>query len=707
MSNNTRMPVKPGQDDNLAEEILKGAGKSAEEVKKTGQLDRGDDLVELTYEPKFRTVNSPVHRALWSGKTPVNLFRRQGKPQGRPAYLDVFDRCIAVGKKHLKDGTLFGPDNKVTDQVVNDLAKAGYWGLLVDTKYGGSGAKLVDFMPFITRFAAEVDPTIAGMNSIHECIGAVDPLEGFATEELKAEVLPKLASGERLSAFALTEPGAGSDLTALKTTAHRDGDHYVVNGRKLFISNVQPGRTVGLVVMVKGKDLPPEATLYELPKGKKGEYKKVLEEAIERIKGKDLPTVETLTAFAKDNPVFIELIIEDMERARPTVLIVDLPDAEGEDFQLDRYGIHAVKHIHNCGMIFNNFKVPVSRLLIPTVGDGLTVAYHGLNRGRVALCANAAGTMRILLKSIMPWADFRETYGEAIGTRELVQKRIGKIASMIVGADALVLWGSSLLDEGYRGELECIVAKIFGADALLDATIMSLKTHGGRSFLEGHLIGDNIHDFIAPSIYEGENEMLGMAEFKGLVKEHGMKYMAPFAKIKGFKPYNPVHAWKAKGALVRVGMWTLWGLLNGAGSTKVAGLDRKLQGHVTFALKRFRKLMRQVHFAMLTYQLKLADRQQRMISLSADVQKTITMLVTCLHASELGDEATVLAADVLCRQLTHEIRGSRPTDADFYVSVKLAKLVAAGKFKQLEGVQDSPILQAYDKPAKPAKVKKA
>src|SRR5690606_7534612 len=150
------------------------------------------------------------------------------------------------------------------------------------------------------------------------------------------------------------------------------------------------------------------------------------------------------------------------------------------------------------------------------------------------LCANAAGTMRILLKSMIPWADFRETYGEPIGKRELVQKRIGRIASLIVGADALVHWGSSLLDEGYRGELECIVAKIFGADALLDSTLLALRTHGGRSFLHGHLIGDNIHDFLAPSIYEGENEMLAMAEFKGLVKEHGMKYMAPFAKIKRF-----------------------------------------------------------------------------------------------------------------------------------------------------------------------------
>lgn len=634
----SKMNRPEDQDTNLAEEVLRQGGKSKEEVERIGQLDRGDDLVERTFDAKFRTVNSPVHKAVWSGKTPVNLFRRQSASAGTTSSVDYkakMNAAVAVVKSHREAGTLFGSDNKVTDQVIAELSATGYWGALIASEFGGWGAPVAEFMSFLTRMAAEGDPTVAGMASIHGCIGAVDPVEAYGSPELQAEYLPKLASGERLSGFALTEPWAGSDLTALRTTAVLDGDDYVVNGRKLFISNVIPGRTLGLVVLISGK---------------------------------------------------------------PAVLIADLPDAENDHFQLDRYGIHAVQHVHNYGIVFKDFRVPAKNLLVPPVGDGLTIAYHGLNRGRVALCANAAGTMRLLLKSMLPWVVFRETYGDEIGKRELVQRRVARLASLIVGADALVNWGSSLLDEGYRGELECIVAKIFGADALAEtATNLALKTHGGRTFLHGHVIGDNIHDFLAPSIYEGENEMLGMALFKGLVKDHGMKYMAPFATVKGFNPMNPAHLWKLKGACLRLGFYTVRAMFSRFDSQNIKGLNPKLSKHAKFVLKSFRKLMRETHFAMLTHQLKLADRQQRMIELSGDVQKTVVILAVCMHASELGDEATVLAADVLSRELSRQIKGGRASDADFRVNVKLAKLVADGKFKQIEAAADSPILRSYQK----------
>ena len=115
----------------------------------------------------------------------------------------------------------------------------------VGREYGGYGAPLRSFMPFLTQMAL-IDPTVAGLASVHGCIGAVDPVRTFGSEEQKQRFLPKLASGERLSAFALTEPGAGSDLTALKTRARLDGDRYLVTGEKLFITNVVPGRTIGL-----------------------------------------------------------------------------------------------------------------------------------------------------------------------------------------------------------------------------------------------------------------------------------------------------------------------------------------------------------------------------------------------------------------------------------------------------------------------------
>jgi len=170
-------------------------------------------------------------------------------------------------------------------------------------------------------------------------------------------------------------------------------------------------------------------------------------------------------------------------------------------------------------------------LLSPPRGDGLTIAYHGLNLGRVALCANAAGTMRLMMANIIPWAKFRRTYGAPIATRELVERRLGELAGMVVACDALVAWCAGLIDRGYRGEMECIVAKIFGSEAQKPAAVEHyMKTHGGRSFLVGHNFGDNIHEYLAPCIYEGEGEMLGMGFFKSLVKHHGKTYFEPIGK---------------------------------------------------------------------------------------------------------------------------------------------------------------------------------
>ena len=114
---------------------------------------------------------------------------------------------------------------------------------------------------------------------------------------------------------------------------------------------------------------------------------------------------------------------------------------------------------------------PLAVRVTPDRGDGLTIAYHGLNLGRVALCANAAGTMRLMMASMIPWAKFRKTYGEPIARRELVRRRLGRLAGLIVASDALVAWCSTLIDEGYRGEMECIVAKVFGSEAQKEAAI--------------------------------------------------------------------------------------------------------------------------------------------------------------------------------------------------------------------------------------------
>ncbi len=305
----------------FAETALRLGGKTEEEARRTGAVDKADEQVESLFKPQYQTANSPAHKAVWDGHVPLDLFAPPALPASHSSDRTM-DTSLEIVRRRRSEGKIFDDKGKVSTETLQELAGAGYWGLLIDPRYGGQGAPFARFSNFLTRMA-NYDPMIAGLASIHGCIGAVDPVRTFGTPEQKERFLPKLANGEALSGFALTEPGAGSDLTALRTTAVLDGDEYVVNGEKLFITNVIPGRTAGLVVLIDGK---------------------------------------------------------------PAVLVVDLPKEENEHFKIVPYGLYALRHAYNNGLRFNNFRVPRDNLLRPAVGDGLTIAYHGLNLGRVS-CA--------------------------------------------------------------------------------------------------------------------------------------------------------------------------------------------------------------------------------------------------------------------------------------------------------------------------------
>ena len=414
------------------------------------------------------------------------------------------------------------------------------------------------------------------------------------------------------------------------------GDNYEVTGEKLFITNAIAGRTIGLVVMLDGK---------------------------------------------------------------PAVLIAELPAEENEHFQIVPYGLYALRHGHNNGLRFQRFAVPRANLLVPPMGDGLTIAYHGLNLGRLALCAAASGTMRVLLANMLPWAAFRRTYGQPIDTRELVKRRIARLSALIVGADALVAWGSWLIDQGYRGELECVIAKIFGSEALKEAAVeLFMKTHGGRSFLRGHLFGDNIYDYLAPCIYEGEGEMLGLAFFKSLVKHHGQAFFEPIGKalqkqqIRKFSPMNPLHLWKLRRELSAYGQWSIKQRCRRGDHQQVAGLDKRLAGHLDFVLEQLQRFPQELSGAMSKHQLKLADRQCRMAELSQRVQDTVVMLVVTLWAHQQPGPVARGAADILCQDLRRKLTGQRPADSYFRAVGQLADNIIAGGFEELAGVPQAEIM---------------
>jgi len=631
--------VREPEGQTFVEAALKLGGKSEEEARTTGSVDRADDQVDALFAARYQTPHSPVHRVVWEREAPVDLFLPQ-PPVASPDCERTMQRSLEAARRHRSQGTMFGPDGKVSDAVLKDLGAAGYWGLLIGPEYGGVGGSFAAFARFLTKMAT-IEPNLAGLASVHGCIGAVDPLRNFGNSEQKERHLPRLASGERLSAFALTEPCAGSDLTALKTRAELDGDDYVVNGEKLFITNAVPGRTIGLVCLID---------------------------------------------------------------KRPAVLIVDLPDQEDEHFQLVSYGLLALRHLHNHGLRFRDFRVPRENLLEPARGDGLTIAYHGLNLGRVSLCATAAGAMRVMLANMLPWAQFRRTYGAAIVTRELVQRRIARMAALIVGCDALVDWCSWLLDQGFRGELECIVAKIFGSEAQKEAAVeLFMKTHGGRAFLRGHVFGENIHEYLAPCIYEGEGEMLGMAFFKSLIKEHGKQFFEPVGRamqasgIKKPNPLNPAHAWALRSAVWPYLKWRIGQMLLFTRQVHLDGLSipPALAAHAAFAAEALERGRLEISDTMFKHQLRLADRQCRMAELSQRLQDSVVILAASLWASRQSSEVVQAAADILCQDLTRRITGQRPSDAYFRAATKLGETVASGGFEAIAGIEAGEILMPY------------
>jgi alkylation response protein AidB-like acyl-CoA dehydrogenase len=622
----------------FAEAALRLGGKSETEVRRTGAVDRADEQVEDLFAPRYQTVNSPIHRIVWERTAPVDLFQSSPAPASAECR-GAMDRSLETVRQHRAAGTLHDAAGKIPDGVLSDLATAGYWGLLIDPKYGGLGAPFASFARFLTRMAT-IDATIAGLASVHGCIGAVDPVRTFGNAEQKQRFLPLLASGERLSGFALTEPGAGSDLTALRTRAVRRGDEYLVSGEKLFITNAICGRTIALVCL-----------------------------------------------------------IDD----RPAVLIADLPDREDEHFQLVRYGLYALRHTQNNGLRFRDFAVPAENILVPPRGDGLTIAYHGLNLGRVSLCATAAGNMRVMLASMLPWVKFRRTYGAAIGQRELVRRRLARLAGLIVAADALVEWCAWLLDLGYRGEMECTIAKIFGSEAQKEAAIeLCMKTHGGRAFLHGHLFGDNVHEFLAPCIYEGEGEMLSMAFFKSLVKEHGKTYFEPVGRalqqagLKSLNPANPVHLWRLRGALVPYGKWFVRESLLGHVRPQLPSMPAELQAHADWAIAGLQHMPLEISDVLRRHQLKLADRQCRMSEQSHRVQQLVVMLVSSLYAARSTDDTIRMAADVLCQTIVQNLSGQRPSDAYFKAVNRLGERIADGAFTAVTGIEPAAILMPYD-----------
>ncbi len=489
------------------------------------------------------------------------------------------------------------PTGRFSSRAEEVLGTAGLWGLAVPARFGGAEASLAELARAITHVAADC-PTAAGMLAVHSSIGAVSALAAFGSEPQQARHLPGLAAGRPLSIFGGTEPDVGCDLAAVQAVLERDADGLVLTGTKMFITNAVHGRLVKVLARLDG---------------------------------------------------------------RPAVAVVGLPAADGPTFRVRHYALHPLKHAHNAALEFDRFPVAADDLLAAPAGrDGMAIVWHGLNRGRVTLAAQAGGTLRCLLRHAVDHARRRTTWGRPIAARELVQGRLARIAAGIVACDALAAWAAAAIDAGQTGELEAIAAKIVASTCVREAAIDALGIHGGRAFLVGHPLGDSFHDHFAVTVYEGESDLLGLALFKGLAKAHPLAAAADAAGLR------------------RAGAWLAWRasrLAAGRAAEDAAIVDPRLRGRAAQARRLMAAAAARIDRAIRKHGRQLAERQLEVAALAAEVRELVSVLAVAHHAAA-ADARTVAAADCWCRLATARVRGGRLTAADHAALAALGRMVA-------------------------------
>jgi long-subunit acyl-CoA synthetase (AMP-forming)/alkylation response protein AidB-like acyl-CoA dehydrogenase len=485
------------------------------------------------------------------------------------------------------------------------VGAAGLWGLAVPAEFGGVGATVGDLARAITRLAADC-PTAAGMLAVHSTIGAVSALAAFGTPEQRARHLPGLAAGQPLSVFGGTEPEAGCDLAAVRAVIERRADRLVLTGTKMFITNAVHGRLVKLLATLDG---------------------------------------------------------------RLRVALVRLPDADTATFRLRHYALHPLRHAHNAGLQFSGFEIEAADLLDAGADrDGMAIVWHGLNRGRIGLAAQAAGTLRLLLGHARDHARRRVTWSAPIGSRQLVQGRLARIAAGIVACEALTAWAATAIDAGQSGELEALAAKITASTCVRDGAIDALGIHGGRAFLVGHPLGDALHDHFAVTVYEGESDLLGLALFKGLARRHPLACLAADPR-----------------PLRRTGGWLGWRLAVAAGAGRDATiLDARLRAHARRGRRDLARVAVRIDRAIRRHGARLADLQLEVGMLAASARELVSVVAVAHHADASGqadasgDSPAIAAADVWCRLALARAAGRQPTSADLAAVAALGERVVAG-----------------------------
>lgn len=356
-------------------------------------------------------------------------------------------------KEITKDIERMEQEDRFPKEIIQKMGELGLMGIPVPEAYGGGG---MDFTSYISAIheISKVSATVGVILSVHTSVGT-NPIVYFGNEEQKNHYLPKLASGEYLGAFAVTEPGAGSDVGSMKTRAKKDGDNYVLTGSKVFITNGAAADTF--------------ITFARTGEGSKG-----------------------LSAFIveRDSP---GLIIGKKEK---------------------KMGLHGSSTVQ---LTFDSCVISKKQLL-GKEGEGFKIAMANLNVGRIGIAAQALGIADASLEHAVSYAKEREQFGKPIAHNQGISFKLADMATAVESARLLTYNAASLVQRGIPCSKEASMAKMFASKTAVKAAIEAVQIYGGYGYTEDYPVERFFRDAKVTEIYEGTNEIQHIVIAKSLLK---------------------------------------------------------------------------------------------------------------------------------------------------------------------------------------------
>jgi alkylation response protein AidB-like acyl-CoA dehydrogenase len=346
------------------------------------------------------------------------------------------------------------------DGIVATMAELGLFGLCVPEEFGGMDADMVS-LALVFEEISRGWMGVAGIIGSHSLSCWMIAHHGTGAQQ--ARYLPELATGKRRTGIALTEPGAGSDLQGIRTTAVRDGDFYVINGRKTWITNARHADPLPVLVKTDPSARPAHA-------------------------GMSVMLVEAGTTGFE--------------------VLRDLP----------KLGYRGPE---TCELVLDDVRVPAGALLGGTEGRGLQQVLGALETGRINVAARAVGVAQEAYDQALRYAGEREAFGQKISGFQAVQLKLADMAMKLQAARLLVYWAASKADAGQRTDLESGMAKVYASEVAMQCAIDAMQVHGGYGYSREFIVERLYRDAPLMVIGEGTNDVLRTVIARSLTSGRG------------------------------------------------------------------------------------------------------------------------------------------------------------------------------------------